>query len=265
MISSWTFSIATTTTTEVANILTQRKTMQKVSTKWPLTCYLWLSRQHLRFWRSRLVKALRSILSRLTGKQHKWGQRNLILPPCLNSVLLVFFLASQIIETVVYRRLSKYLDSANILPAFQSGFRKGRGTATTLLDVVNNILAALEVGKSTFLVLLDFSKTFDSLSIPLLLSKVVVLWFWLKRYDSLIAIFCLLLVIFISYSEIVELRMTNGASVYSSPRPVSKSVPQRAFLGPLLFILYRAHIVTSVRSYNYRICISRQFSAVHIE
>ncbi|PZC76278.1 hypothetical protein B5X24_HaOG204833 [Helicoverpa armigera] len=46
--------------------------------------------------------------------------------PCLSKVL----------ERVVYNQTLNYLEDNNILPDLQSGFRKGRGTATALADVV---------------------------------------------------------------------------------------------------------------------------------
>lgn len=95
---------------------------------------------------------------------------------------------SKILEKAIYIQLLKYIEVNKILPLFQSGFRKGRGTVTTLLDVTDNILAAQDDGQGSILTLLDFSRAFDSLNISLLLSKLSYYGFdhhsinWFKSY-----------------------------------------------------------------------------------
>ncbi|XP_059054939.1 uncharacterized protein LOC131848983 [Achroia grisella] len=78
---------------------------------------------------------------------------------------------SKVLERIVHLQVSYYLEANNILPPFQSGFRKRRGTITALLDVVDNVLAAMDKGNGTLLTLLDFSRAFECLNINLLLSK----------------------------------------------------------------------------------------------
>lgn len=53
---------------------------------------------------------------------------------------------SKILEKIVCEQLTKYLETNNILPPHQSGFRKGYGTATTLADIVDNLLVAQDQG-----------------------------------------------------------------------------------------------------------------------
>lgn len=78
---------------------------------------------------------------------------------------------SKILEKVVTEQITEYLESNNILPMKQSGFRKGRSTSTALIDVVDDLLAARDAGEGTILVLLDFSRAFDTIDNSLLLSK----------------------------------------------------------------------------------------------
>lgn len=78
---------------------------------------------------------------------------------------------SKILEKIVHGQLIRYCETNGILPSYQSGFRKQRSTATALLDVVDKILASQDIGRGSILCLLDFSRAFDSLNIPLLLSK----------------------------------------------------------------------------------------------
>lgn len=81
--------------------------------------------------------------------------------PCLSKVL----------ERVMYNQVSTYCEANDVLPSYQSGFRRGHSTNTALLDVVNNIICSQDGGKGTLLVLLDFSRAFDCINIPLMLAK----------------------------------------------------------------------------------------------
>ncbi|XP_013147951.1 PREDICTED: uncharacterized protein LOC106110611, partial [Papilio polytes] len=94
-------------------------------------------------------------------------------PPWLDVDSFFDAVTISIVEKAVWIQLSEYLETNNILPEFQSGFRKGHSTTTALLDVTDNIIAAQDDGMCTILVLLDFSRAFDCIDISLLLSKMV--------------------------------------------------------------------------------------------
>ncbi|KAJ8732388.1 hypothetical protein PYW07_014987 [Mythimna separata] len=154
--------------------------------------------------------------------------------PCLSKVL----------ERVVYNQMLKYLEANNMLPDLQSGFRKSRGTATALSDVVGNILEARDRGEGTILALLDFSRAFDAINTTLLLSKLSYYGFTTETIEW-----------FASYlqnrSQLVEIHKEDGSTSSSSPRHVSRGVPQGSILGPLLYILYSADIVNSFQHCRY--------------
>lgn len=78
---------------------------------------------------------------------------------------------SKILERAVHNQLSTFVETSGILPPHQSGLRKVRGTVTALLDITDNILLNQDKGFGTLIVLLDFSRAFDSINIPLLLAK----------------------------------------------------------------------------------------------
>lgn len=147
---------------------------------------------------------------------------------------------SKILEKVVCEQLTKYLDTHNILPRYQSGFRRGYGTATALADVVDNLLAAQDQGKLSLLLLLDFSRAFDSLSIPLLLSKLSYYGLdpasvrWFHSYLT-------------HRQQYVELKQANGTVIRSKLCQVNRGVPQGSILGPILYILYSADIVKCIQ------------------
>lgn len=156
--------------------------------------------------------------------------------PCLSKVL----------EKIVCNQIINYLENENILPPTQSGFRKKRSTATALLDVVDNMLLAQDQGMGTILVLLDFSRAFDAINIPLLLSKLSFYGFdmdTVKWFDSYLNL----------RSQIVNVTGLDGNTISSSRIYNLRGVPQGSVLGPILFILYSADIINCIQHCNYHI------------
>lgn len=151
---------------------------------------------------------------------------------------------SKILERAVYEQVVKYVELNGILPSHQSGFRRGRGTVTALLDVTDNILADQDNGLATLLVLLDYSRAFDSINIPLLLAKLSYYGFeqsaiaWFDSYLS-------------NRHQSVRVRQVDGQYLSSASRPISRGVPQGSILGPLLFIIYTADLPLVIRNSKY--------------
>ena len=151
---------------------------------------------------------------------------------------------SKILEKTIFIQLNRYIESNGVLPPLQSGFRRGRGTATALLDVTDNILSDQDEGRGTILTLLDFSRAFDCLSIPLLLSKLsyygldhhAVSWF-----DSYLS----------ERFQSVKLTAADGSTSISEPKLVCRGVPQGSIIGPLLFIVYTADLTRYIKNSKY--------------
>lgn len=146
---------------------------------------------------------------------------------------------SKILERVVHGQLIRYCEANGVLPLFQSGFRKQRSTTTALLDVVDNILASQDIGGGSILSLLDFSRAFDSINIPMLLSKMSYYGLdhssicWFSSYLSE------------RYQRVV-MQNSDGTSIESGLRNIVKGVPQGSILGPLLFILYSSDLAECI-------------------
>ncbi|KAI5646733.1 reverse transcriptase (RNA-dependent DNA polymerase) domain-containing protein [Phthorimaea operculella] len=148
--------------------------------------------------------------------------------------------ASKILEKTMTKQLSAYLEGLNIIPENQSGFRKGRSTCTTLAQVSDEILSSLDQGLVSILILLDFLRAFDCIEQKLLLSKL--------KYYGLDDNSILLLSNYLSdRQQIVRCLNSDGESVFSDPKKVTRGCPQGACISPLLYAVYTADLPRCVQ------------------
>ena len=130
---------------------------------------------------------------------------------------------SKIFERLVNARLTWHLETKNLLPNFQSGFRKGRSTTDNLVDLEQRIKLNMNNKKKTYAVFLDMSRAYDKVWIPGLLKKMAKLGIdgkllaWLKQF-------------LIGRSFRVRI-----GDLLSEARQLLTGVPQGAILSPLLF------------------------------
>nr|CAI5819374.1 unnamed protein product [Callosobruchus analis] len=68
-------------------------------------------------------------------------------------------------------QILEHLSKFNIIPTHQSGFQKNRSTTTALTYLSDSIISSLDKKCMSLLVLLDFSKAFDTLNHRLLIAK----------------------------------------------------------------------------------------------
>jgi hypothetical protein len=78
---------------------------------------------------------------------------------------------SKALELVMRDQIVSFCDERGLISEFQSDFRPGHSTTTALLKVTDDISIELERKFLTILVILDFSKAFDTVSHDVLCQK----------------------------------------------------------------------------------------------
>ena len=114
----------------------------------------------------------------------------------------------------------------DILSKFQSGFRSGHSTVTSLLQTTEKWFKNIDNGFINGVILLDLNNAFDTVDHDILLNKL-----------SMYGVNGISLKWFSSYlADRSKCCTVNG--VTSGMKPLSTGVPQVSTLGPLLFLIY---------------------------
>ena len=154
---------------------------------------------------------------------HKKGDKtnpNNYRPVSLTSILC------KVLESIIRDKIENHLKINNLLSSNQYGFRSGRSCNTQLLDALDTWTKCLNEGDDVDIILLDFSKAFDSVSHPRLISKLESygitgkLQNWIKNFLS-------------ERKQAVKIKQT-----LSTTEDVLSGVPQGSVLGPTLFLLF---------------------------
>ena len=131
----------------------------------------------------------------------------------------VLSVVSKLFEKLIYQQMYSYLDNNELLIPFQSGFRKGNSTSTSLLNTTNTWLVNMDRGLINGVIFLDLKKACDTVDHAILIKK-------LELYG--IKGNCLR-----DRTQVCKVGKTISSKKY-----MKTGVPQGSNLGSLLFILY---------------------------
>ena len=137
---------------------------------------------------------------------------------------------STVIERMVNRQLTNFLESHKLLPKIQSGFRSRHSTETAVLKVMPDILSAADRERVSILGLLDMFAAFDTLDHDILL----------HRMESSFGVGGPVLSWIRSFLQGRTQQVYSGGKA-SNVITVTSGVPQGRVLGPIFFILYTVH------------------------
>ena len=134
---------------------------------------------------------------------------------------------SKMIEKVVHKQLTNYINENALFADFQSSYRKFHSCETAVTRIHNDILMMVDKRRNVILLLLDLSAAFDTINHKLLLKKLESLYgiggdiiCWIKSYLN---------------NRTFKVAVENAQSPSCD---LVIGVPQGSILGPLLFILY---------------------------
>ena len=145
---------------------------------------------------------------------------------------------SKVLEKILNHQLGLYFQKNNIIPENQSGFSRGRSCNTALQNITDDIIGAIDQGKLTVLILLDYSRAFDTLNHEILKSMYGYAGFSNEATTLLT-----------NYLHNRVLAVYYGGKL-SNFESTNNGVPQGTILGPRMYTFY-----TSTRTHFYLVTV----------
>lgn len=148
---------------------------------------------------------------------------------------------SKAFEKIACTQITNYLIDNALLDPYQSGFKQYHSTTTALLHITDEISTAQDNGCLSLLVLLDFSKAFDSLNHQVFLSILKSLRFsnesiqWFRAY----------------FQERRQRICMDGT--LSEYHPTDTGVMQGTVCGPIFFSIYTRHLKSCLKFCKYHV------------
>lgn len=136
----------------------------------------------------------------------------------------------KLFEKVLCRKIVSVVESNQILPEEQFGFRRSHSTIHQVKRICNDVKSGLNSGKSTGLILLDVEKAFDSV------------WHHGLVFKLLNFKFPLYLVRLVNNFLTNRKFCVHFNDTFSEIKAIKAGVPQGSVLGPILYNIFTADI-----------------------
>lgn len=139
----------------------------------------------------------------------------------------------KILDKVLTRKMERHL--AEIIPTSQHGFMRGKSTQTNLIEITSFINRMHREKTQVDVVYIDFSKAFDRINHSKMLAKFAELSMPLSFFKLVANFVC---------NRTYQLRCDGR--VLDGKFTASSSVPQGSHVGPLIFIIVCADIISCI-------------------
>ena len=138
---------------------------------------------------------------------------------------------SKIAEKFIAKQIYDYLETKNLFPQTQFGFRRGKSTAQAITNLVYELEHRNKKQEKYALIMIDFSKAFDLIDHKILTDKLRKLGF----QENAI----LLIKLYLSHrKQFVYCNDKKSSTITLS----STGAPQGSVIGPLLYLIYTIDI-----------------------